>query len=375
MARLITAIAASLLLVLSSPFIGEFRNVLKAAFPAAWVRLVVGGAALVMAAALATAVARIRARRAARQAALALAALLLLLYVWRFRTGNDEVDAVQLFHFIEYGLITLLLYRAFAGSADLSAFVLPLLAGLLVGTCEEWLQWFVPGRTGDIGDVGLNLWAVVCGLLFSAGLDPPPRVTWRLGAASRRRAGRLAAVTVLALAAFFQSAHVGHEIEDAEIGRFRSYFTADELARLDAARAPAWREDPPTRMPVLGRQDYFLTEGGWHAQARNDAYAARDLRRAWWENRILEKYYGAFLDLRSFSSGDLHRWAPEQRAEVDAGRSEPAAGGYTSSVGEARIYRRPTATELWWTAIALAAALVWAGGGGRDDLRRESGPD
>jgi len=127
-------------------------------------------------------------------------------------------------------------------------------------------------------------------------------------------------------------------------------------------------------MPVLGRQDYFLTEGGWHAQSRNEAYAAGDFRRAWFENRILEKYYDAFLDLRSFSSGEIHRWAPGQRAEVDAGRPGPPAGGYTSPVGESRIYLRPTATELWWTAIALAAALVWAGGG-RSDLRRETGPD
>jgi len=375
MARLIPAIAASLLLVLSSPFIGELRDALKAAFPATWIRLVAGGAALVMAAALVAGVARIRTHRAARYAALAAAALLLVLYVWRFRTGNAEVDAVQLFHFIEYGLIAWLFYRAFAGTADASAFVLPLLAGLLVGTLEEWLQWFVPSRTGDIGDVVLNLWAVVCGLVFSAGLRPPRRLTWRLGPAARRRAARLAAVAVLAVAGFFQSAHVGHAIEDPEIGRFRSYFTAAGLARLDAARAPVWRATPPLRMPVLGKQDYFLTEGGWHAQVRNEAYAARDFRTAWFENRILEKYFAAFLGLRSFSSHEIHRWAPAQRAEVEAGRPATPPGGYTSRAGEARIYLRPTATELWLAALAAAAALIWVGGAGRLDLRRERGPD
>jgi len=375
MARLIPAIAASLLLVLSSPFIGEFRDFLKATFPATWIRLVAGSAALVMAAALAIGVARIRSHRAARYGALALAALLLVLYVARFRTGNDEVDAVQLFHFIEYGLITVLFYRAFATTTDASPFVFPLLCGLLVGTLEEWLQWFVPSRTGDLGDVALNLWAVVCGLVFSAGLWPPPRLTWRLTPGARRRAARLAAIVVLALAGFFQSAHVGHEIADPEIGRFRSYYTADGLARLDAARAPVWRAAPPSRMPVLGKQDYFLTEGGWHAQARNEGYAARDFRTAWFENRILEKYYDAFLDLRSFSSHEIHRWAPAQRAEVEAGLPDTSSGGYTSRAGEARVYLRPTATELWLAAIAAAAALVWAGGVRRLDLRRETGPD
>ena len=328
-----------------------------------------------MAGALVAGVARIRAHRAARYGALALAALLLALYVARFRTGNDEVDAVQLFHFIEYGLITFLFYRAFATTTDASPFALSLLCGLLVGTLEEWLQWFVPGRTGDIGDVVLNLWAVVCGLVFSAGLRPPPRLTWRLGPASRRRAARLAAVTVLALAAFFHSAHVGHEITDPEAGRFRSSYTAEGLARLDAARAPVWRANPPTRMPVLGKEDFFLTEGGWHAQARNEAYAARDFRTAWFENRILEKYYDAFLGLRSFSSGAIHRWAPAQREEVQAGLPEAPAGDYTSRAGGARVYVRPTATELWLAALAAAAALVAAGGIGGADLRRETGPD
>ena len=358
MGRLILAIAASLLLVLSSPFIGELRNLLKATFPATWIRLVAGGAALLIAGALAVGVARIRTRRAARYGALALSALLLVFYVERFRTGNNEVDAVQLFHFVEYGLITFLFCRAFAGSADAAALVLPLLCGLLVGTLEEWLQWFVPSRTGDIGDVVLNLWAVVCGLVFSLGLAPPPRLTWRLSPASLRRVARLAAVAVLVLAAFFPSAHVGHEVGDPEIGRFRSYSTADALARLNSARRPVWRVDPPLRMPVLGKQDYFLTEGGWHAQLRNEAYAARDFGTAWFENRILEKYFDAFLDLRSFSSGAIHRWAPAQREEVEAARPAAPARAYSSRAGVDRIYLRPTATQLWLAALAAALALL-----------------
>jgi len=358
MNRLIPALAASLLLVLFSPFIGELRNLLKATLPGSWVPLVAAAGALAVAGALVAAVAHIRDRRAPRFGALVLSALLFVFFVLHGRTGSAEVDAVQLFHFVEYGLITLLFYRAFAASADLAVLLLPALSGFLVGILEEWLQWFVPDRTGDLGDVWLNLYAVSCGLVFSLGLQPPERFSWRLLPTSLRRVVGLAAIAVLALAGFFHSAHTGYEIQDDDVGRFRSYFTADELSRLEAARAVEWRDDPPVRMAMLGKQDYFLTEGGWHAQLRNEAYAARDFRTAWFENRILEEYFDAFLSIRSFSSGDLHRWAPAQRDEVSAGLPGPPVADYVSRAGEARIYLRPTRTELW--SVALAAALALA---------------
>jgi hypothetical protein len=63
------------------------------------------------------------------------------------RTGDASVDAVERFHFVEYGLITLLYYRVWRGeqSSDASLLILPVLAALLVGICEEGLQWFIPG--------------------------------------------------------------------------------------------------------------------------------------------------------------------------------------------------------------------------------------
>ncbi len=42
--------------------------------------------------------------------------------------------------------------------------VLPVLAGLLVGTADEWLQWFIPNRVGEIADILLNGIAIGCGL-------------------------------------------------------------------------------------------------------------------------------------------------------------------------------------------------------------------
>ena len=65
------------LLVVSSPFIGEFRNLLESASPASWTRLSVGLVGLSLAGAFVAAVARIRAGRWCRYGGLALSASLL----------------------------------------------------------------------------------------------------------------------------------------------------------------------------------------------------------------------------------------------------------------------------------------------------------
>jgi hypothetical protein len=117
--------------------------------------------------------------------------------------------------------------------------------------------------------------------------------------------------------------------------------------------------DPPERLQSLALEDYYLTEGGWHAQARNTAYTARDFGVAWKENRILEKYYDPFLDLRSFSSHVVHRWAPPQRAEVEAGAAAQLTAAYVSQAGLARVWIRPRKPVFWSAMLTLAAAL-WA---------------
>ena len=79
------------------------------------------------------------------------------------------MDVVQRFHFLEYGVITFLFYRAWKPLEDQRYWCCLVLAGLIVGTADEWLQWFIPNRVGEIADVLLNGIAIGCGLLFSLG--------------------------------------------------------------------------------------------------------------------------------------------------------------------------------------------------------------
>jgi VanZ family protein len=359
--RFLPPAVAAAVFILWAPFIGEIRNLLKAAFPRGFAWLVAGVVVLALVLATGRAVGRIRERRAARYRLVALAVLAFAWYVARFRTGNADVDAVELFHFLEYGLMTWLFYRAVRPAADLSIAGHTVLFGLLVGSLEEWLQWLLPTRVGDVRDVFLNLYAVGGGLLVSVALDLPSGFRPWPSHESVARMARFAAAVMLVFGGFFHSAHLGYEIHDEEVGRFRSYFARERLPSLSGERAAQWRRDPPRGLKPLGREDYYLTERGGRAQLRNEAYTARDFRVAWSENRILEKYYDPFLDLRSFSSGALHRWPVAQRAEVEAGRPADAPDRYVSRAGANRIYIRPSKPQFWSIIAVLVASMLVLG--------------
>jgi hypothetical protein len=139
------------------------------------------------------------------------------------------------------------------------------------------------------------------------------------------------AAALLAFGLFFHTVHVGYDVEDAEIGVFRSRYRAAELAAAASDRAARWRERPPVVQRRLWREDHYLTEGLWHVRQRNDAWARGDLTTAWRENRILEKFFAPVLETRTYADPAGHRWPPEQRAEA-AARVSGAAQPYASDV-------------------------------------------
>ena len=216
-------------------------------------------------------------------------------------------------------------------------FVLPLLAGIAVGTLEEWLQWFIPGRVGDMRDVFLNGVAIVCGLLFSVGVDPPDAGAFELRPGSLRRIGVVFAGVSVLFASFVYSVHLGVETSDAEAGRFRSRYDAATLLSIGQDRLAFWKDHPPIERPrSRSREDQYMSEGLLHVQERNRRWEAGDMSAAWSENLILEKYYAPVLDTPSYISRTGHRWPADQRAHADQRRAA------ASSVREPRRCHRRT---------------------------------
>jgi hypothetical protein len=353
------AAVVSAAVVLSAPFMGQIRAALRTAFPTGFVAIVGGAVALAIGGAIVTALVRIRDRRRARYGVIGAALALGIGYSMAFATGTPEVDVVERVHFVEYGLITFLFYRASRTFDDLSVLVLPVLAGLLVGTLEEWFQWFIPVRVGEARDVLLNLVAIACGLLFSVGIDPPRRFTNRLTAGAVQRLGAASAVVLLVFASFVYVVHAGYELVDEQAGTFKSRYTRVGLEALAADREARWRTDPPTEFRRISREDQYIDEALWHVRRRNTAWSEGDVARAWGENLILEKYFKPMLDTPTYTASNLHRWPPEQRADAARRVSGFASNAFVSDAEPYPIITWPHA--VYWSVVGLLLAVVAAG--------------
>ena len=363
MSRYLLPVGVSLLFIGWSPFMGQLRDAIKAALGDAFTPVLGLALALTVVAAVGWGVRRVRTRRLHGVGLMLLAVLLFVGYATVMRTGVPDVDAVERIHFVEYGLVATLFYRAMAGLPLGVVVPMTLLIGTLVGIGEEWFQWLVPTRVGDVRDVFLNFYALGCGLLFAIGLYPPESVSGHRGTLPWRRLLQLSSVVVVASAGFLHSAHLGYELEDPTVGRFRSFFTFRQLSEIAADRAERWWIDPPTSLEPIAMQDHYLVEGASHVQRRNEAYANGSFRESWLENAILERYYDPLLDQNSMGSGDPHRWPQAQRDEVESKGADGVAGAYVSPVNMDRVWVSPTKPRLWTitavvVGVLLAAAVV-----------------
>ena len=70
-------------------------------------------------------------------------------------------------HFLEYfamGVLLELTAQSYPGRPSVKT-VFPYAAGLAVAACDEAIQRFVPGRSGQVSDVILDFCGIVCGIL------------------------------------------------------------------------------------------------------------------------------------------------------------------------------------------------------------------
>jgi len=313
--RLALALGVSFVVLVSAPAIGQIRGAIQAAFPGQY-RLILGAFVVAsIGAGVVYAMATIREGRASRFGLMVAAIAAGALYSLATATGNANVDAVERFHFAEYGFLALLYHRVWSDRSAAGALLLAFLAVFMVGTLDEGIQWFVPIRVGEWRDVLLKSVAIVCGLAFAAALRgrdghfQPER-------SHRREFVAMLGATTLLFATFFHIVHVGHEVRDPGIGTFRSRYTASELLANAADRARRWRTEPLTTLRRYSMEDQYMSEGLWHIQARNEA--SNDPLTQWRENLILEQYFQPVLDFPTYNTPKGGRWPEEQRKNVGA---------------------------------------------------------
>jgi len=356
--RLVVPTLASATVILSSPVIGEARAAIRAAFLSEFQSLIAAGLAAAVAVVLIVAARSIQNRRAIRFGVLTIAIVGAVLYARGVATGNAEVDAVEHVHFVEYGMIAWLFYRAVRPLDNGFVLVWPLLAAVLVGILDEFVQWFVPGRVGEAHDVFLNGMAAACGLCFGAAIDPPQRLAVPLDRGATRPVAYGVSLVLIAFAFFVQEVHLGYGIYEPDIGMFWSHYAAADLLTMSADRERRWRTEPPAVLRPFAREDQYLSEGLWHVQARNLAWTADDPFTAWRENLILERFFSPVLDTPSYASSVPPRWPVQQRADT-AVRVAGDPGIYISRAAPFPIYTwSPIA--LWSVVALIVAGLVTA---------------
>ena len=323
-----------------------------------------GVTAVALGAIIVIALTRIRDRRAMRFGLMGLALVLAAAYATAVATPWPEVNVVERVHFIEYGLVAFLYYRVWRSTGDLSSLALPLLCTFMVGTLDEWLQWFIPNRVGEAHDTFLNLVAIVCGLMFGVAIVPPPAMSFGLTRDGARRLGVGAAIVWLVFGGFMSQVHLGYEIEAEGIGKFDSHYHRARLEELQRDRVERWRQNPPLVLRRLSREDQYMDEGLWHIRQRNMLWNSNDIAGAWMENLILEQFYAPVLDTRTYAAPEPNRWPPEHRADADKRRTPPAVlpeegrQGTGPFVSAAEPYPIVVWNKTLFWAVGLSIALL-----------------
>jgi hypothetical protein len=211
---------------------------------------------------------------------------------------------------------------------------------------------------GELRDVALDGVAVAAGLLLAVTLDPPARWQERMSRRRRRSAGLWLSAAVVGIAAVIQVAHLGHRIDEPGVAVFWSRFTREDLVRLSAERRVAWAAAPPVRAALWSREDQYLAEGLWHAQARNVAWTSADLFTAWRENLILERFFEPVLERPSDGASAGARWSPDQRA-LAATQMQFDPAFYLSHAAPLPIAEWPSWC-LWLSVGAIVVAILTA---------------
>jgi len=325
----------------------------------------------------------------ARLAWLTAIAGIFIYFTWKLRPNPEEA-----FHFLEYGALSFLLFRALRHSfPNVLVYPAALLLGCLVGLADEILQWALPDRIWDLRDLGLNALAVGLVQLGLALSIKPPGVSRPADIHSGRGISALMAVLLLVLGlclsntpeaveaytnlipalSFLRGQEPMREVsilhQDPQAGRFHSRLILDWLHKTDLVRsgelgsilrqwknreyAAFLRAYPSSGEPFLHEFRVRVFRRGRKETAVGRASSARDRQEALLaavkENMILEKYFGRTLRASGYA------WPPEKKKSLESqtNLSRP----YTSPVG-ADFLAGVSPAALWAVLGAILLVLL-----------------
>jgi hypothetical protein len=371
------------------PFVRGLREAFAARWPAEIIGFAVMAAIAIAAAAAIASIHRSR-RRIGIADTLWLLAVAAVSVIWTRHLMGQPEEAV---HFIEYGILGILLYGAMERRVpDWTIYAVVVLTGMLVGTVDELIQWATPERFWDFRDIVLNGSAVALVQIAIWRLAPRPQTPVNLP--SLRLLCRLAVAEVLLLTICLAatparlarlSDHIplpermatgadaiceyGYRHTVDSLTTFRSRLSPQELASSDrelSARVARELDEARgvgglTLEGVSTVTDPYGYEVRVHLFARNRNLGkaltlepqspdrVRHMTIAWRENLILEHSFGGTL------AKSPYRWGPRRQRDVEAAQDPGAA--FVSRVG-AHLVTGIREGQLRALLLVLVAALL-----------------
>ena len=297
-------------------------------------------------------------------------------------------------HFLEYGLLGFLLFKAFQHHIpDKSIYLAAFLLGTMIGIFDEILQWMIPLRYWDLRDVGLNalsvglfqvaIWKGLKQEIPSTQVKPKSIkiISWLfianlllLGLCSSNTPPRVRSYTKLfPFLSFLEKQEPMNELKfkhkDPEIGVFFSRLSSDDIARTDRERAEEYgtifkewaaKEYGDFLLNFPGYARPFLHEMRVHVFRRDRRFSLANksenqkdrkdnLFIAYKENLILEKYFGKTLQKSP------HKWQNTRSKQIEM------------EVDRTSFYRSPVSAAahipleektLWGVILLIIISLI-----------------
>ncbi len=213
------------------------------------------------------------------------------------------IVAAEKIHFLEYGLLGLLLCKTLSYQIkDKSAYLVALVIVYLIGMTDETLQWALPNRVGEYRDIWIN---VVSGALAIAAvwLVIRPRVFQRpCQWASLRPLCYALAAALLYTGVFLQAAHgFGSRIFMPDNGiELTSRFSEYDLLQLDKRLVQRQKQLPSEDSSSNDLWTYNY-EARRHHYLRDTYYNSLQYFESYCEQEILKTYFRAFLNKASLT--------------------------------------------------------------------------
>lgn len=225
---------------------------------------------------------------------------------------------VEKIHFLEYGLLGVLVFLAIVRHmTHWVSVIISLNIVFWLGIGDEAIQWALPSRVGEIRDSIINLFSGALGI----------GLLWFLRERSTKKSSinslhlkcmlsSFGITTILTALFIFRVHGFGTVIETKDPGKVYSSFSASELTKINNQKNVVSLKDRKTyndeALRHLFQREYFFT----NEYVTSTGVTYRLYGQSFFENRILEVYYSRFLNEHAKkTSGPLLRHIDREVAD------------------------------------------------------------